>query len=490
MRSSTYNDILLWGVVVLLSLLTSCSSDDAPIDTPEQGDGKVNVTLSLSAVDPNRNATRASWTRATSIGTDDGNSEEWMHNYTIVIVDNNKVEKIITSGALSTASKEETISNVTLSAGTKTIYSFANINLSAIDNNIAEGSAMPDLSTKTFATNGNSATIPTTGIPMSNKQTVTISSTTTTVTLWTVRLYAKIEVQVKNSTSETMTLNSITLSDITDNAQSIYLLPNPLESGNTTAQGQKVNMPTSQETSDYKYSCGESEKSLSANMTAARSYTFYVNESNTPTNNGGLFMITLNLTTSDGAVEQKRYALITDDQDESKSNLWNYIARNDYRVIPITLNAYSVELAIKDFTAIGISSTVVVGTENMFLCTFYKPNTHFHIVPTVKYGDKSATYNANNSENNTWSFVSFTTTETETSGLYASSTANEDNDGSLNGGVPQWDASKAFLFGKTASTLTSGTEVNHKLTLKFKNNSGNATELTYKLKMKAGTLTN
>lgn len=485
MKSSTYNNILLLGVAVLLFLFTSCSSDDSPIDTPEQNDGKVNVTLCLSAVSPNTDATRASWTRATTIGTDNGNSSEWMHNYTIVIVDNsNNVEKIITR-ALTAASKEETINDVTLTAGTKTIYSFANINLSDIDNSIKEGSAMPDLSKKTFATNGNFTTIPEAGIPMSNKQTVTIAeSGEQTVTLWTVRLYAKIEVQVTNSSSEEMTLNSITLSDITEDGQSIYLLPNPLEEGSTTTTGQQVNMPDKQSIKDYTYTCGDNGDALS---TDKKIYTFYVNESKTPTNNGGLFMLTLNLTTNSGKIEEKRYALITDNDNHN----WNYIARNDYRIIPITLSAYSLSLSIKDFTAIGISTTVVEGTENMFKCTFYKGNTHFHIIPTVTYNGTALTYSsAETLSNSQWGAGSFTTTETETSGLYASSTAKTDNDGSLNGGVPVWDSSKGFLFGKTASSMTNGTTVNHTLTVKVKNNAGNTSELTYKLKMVAGSISN
>lgn len=485
MKSSTYDKILFLGMALLLFLFTACSSDDAPTDEPEPSNGKVNVTLCLSAVSPNTDATRASWTRATTIETAEGNSNEWMHNYTIVIVDNNsKVEKIITSGTLSTASKEETINDVELSAGAKTIYSFANLNLSDINSSIAEGSAMPDLSETTFTTKGNFSSIPTTGIPMSNKQSVTISSSTTEVTLWTVRLYAKIEVQVTNSTTEAMTLNSITLSDITEDGQSIYLLPNPLEDGSTTKTGQKVNMPTGQTIKDYTYTCGDSEKTLAASK--AQSYTFYVNESNTPTNNGGLFMITLNLTTNSGKIEEKRYALITDNDNQN----WNYIARNDYRVIPIKLSAYSLSLEIRDFTAIGISTTVVEGMENMFQCTFYKGNTHFHIIPTVTYNGTALTYSEETLGNSQWGFGSFTTTETATSGLYASSTAKSDNDGSLNGGVPVWDSSKGFFFGKTASSMTKDATVNHTLTVKVKNSAGNTSELTYKLKMVAGSISN
>lgn len=493
MKSSTYDKILFLGMALLLFLFTACSSDDAPTDEPEPSNGKVNVTLCLSAVSPNTDATRASWTRA-DYSDENATADEMMNTYLVLAVQNNEV-KYSWSGTANKLEEATVADKAEMVAGTYDFYSFANLTdaqykeIGVKDENGKIVTSLSNLgTTTTIKTEGNGTSVPTGGIPMSNKQSVTISNSTTQVNLWTVRLYAKIEVQVTNSTTEAMTLNSITLSDITDNGQSIYLLPNPLEDGTKTATGQKVNIPTNQTTTikDYTYTCGESEKTLAASMTQAKSYTFYVNESNTPTNNDKLFMITLNLTTNSGKIEEKRYALITDNDNQN----WNYIARNDYRVIPIKLSAYLLSLDIRDFTAIGISTTVVTGTENMFQCTFYKGNTHFHIIPTVTYNGTALTYSEETLGNSQWGFGSFTTTDTETDGLYASSTATTDNDGSLNGGVPVWDSSKGFLFGKTASSMTAGTTVNHTLTVKVKNNAGNTSELTYKLKMVAGSISN
>ena len=209
------------------------------------------------------------------------------------------------------------------------------------------------------------------GVPMSNAQTITVTAETTSIELIVIRMLAKIELQVFNDGNSDVTIKSFTLQEVTKNADNnLKLLPN-LTSGATGAN-----------TMDYKH--GDIQPNLSSTATTANltlytkakppgepaeglvvkddhttasnnpvTFTFYVNESATPTNSSGLFYLTLGIDMGGGTVEY-RHALInqkgsTSDDDDK----WDYIARNDYRKIPIVLTDWQFRVEPISFTPIA-----------------------------------------------------------------------------------------------------------------------------------------
>jgi len=198
------------------------------------------------------------------------------------------------------------------------------------------------------------------GIPMSNYQQLTIREGTS-VDLIVVRMLAKIEVQVFNNGDNDATIESISLTDITANGDdNLKLLPNYGTSPdypndmdfhhkdlqpNLSKYATKGNMTYKPTTG--KLVAHEGHKWTDETKEEPVTFTFYVNESVAPidntsatTGNGsGLFYLSLGIKTGAGEDVVYTHALI--DQQGSTSadnNAWHYIARNDYRVIPVILS--------------------------------------------------------------------------------------------------------------------------------------------------------
>jgi hypothetical protein len=137
---------------------------------------------------------------------------------------------------------------------------------------------------------------------------------------------------------------------------------------------------------DYTYEVPTAKQAVStatyASGTPAQKLTFYVNESATPTNPDGLFYLTLKL--ANGSTSELRYALINQNGKTTvDNNAWNYIARNDYRIIPIVIDDYKLELIPYDFPPIGVYPCSVKEIEDdLYEMTFHDYG-HFHLVPKV-----------------------------------------------------------------------------------------------------------
>lgn len=183
------------------------------------------------------------------------------------------------------------------------------------------------------------------GIPMSNVQSITITEETTAINLIVIRLMAKFELQVYNNGSSDVAIKSITLMDVTRNADdNLKLLPNLSLEGQgsmevTTHGDIQPNLGTAATTANLTLypTAAQGAVSATGHKTTDTSpnpvkFTFYVNESAMPTNASGLFYLTLGIKEGSEDV-QYRHALISN----TAANEWSYIARNDYRVIPIVL---------------------------------------------------------------------------------------------------------------------------------------------------------
>lgn len=185
------------------------------------------------------------------------------------------------------------------------------------------------------------------GIPMSNAQTITVTAETTSIELIVIRMLAKIELQLFNDGNSDVTIKSFTLQDVTKNMDNnLKLLPNLTAGGANTMDYKhgdiQPNLGTAATTADLTlYPKGPEAEVKKTEHTKASgnpvTFTFYVNESAAPTNASGLFYLTLGIDMGGGTVEY-RHALINQKGSTTIDNdKWDYIARNDYRKIPIVL---------------------------------------------------------------------------------------------------------------------------------------------------------
>lgn len=234
------------------------------------------------------------------------------------------------------------------------------------------------------------------GIPMSNVQTYTVPSGSATKDLIVVRMFAKLQFPIYNETDNPITLKSITISDVTLNPtgseKTLKLLPtltkhDTMEPTHKDLEADVATMPNAT-VGDYTYTVPDDQQRIAANKKyadgePATTLTFYINESKAPTNADGLYYLTVELDDHD-----YRYALISQEGKTPDDNdAWDYIARNDYRIIPIVLDDYKLEIIPYDFPEIGVypaSVHEVDATKHVYEMLFHDYG-HFHLLPVVTH---------------------------------------------------------------------------------------------------------
>ena len=204
-------------ILMVLAFMTACSTDSAdPIQGGSGGDNqgdKVTVHMALSTAP-------SSGTRTTELTWEDGMPAENMKSWVVAFVKDNKVVSFAENTNVSEANRikdEVTIKDLPKETATYQVYSFAN--LTAAELGIVKGKTV-DFDTKQWKMDGNDFDVNATdckGIPMSNKQEVTIdaSGNPNKKELWVVRMLAKVTLRFKNPSSTPLVINDITISDIT-----------------------------------------------------------------------------------------------------------------------------------------------------------------------------------------------------------------------------------------------------------------------------------
>ena len=366
-------------ILMVLAFMTACSTDSAdPIQGGSGGDNqgdKVTVHMTLSTAP-------SSGTRA-SLSWNDGVDAENMKTWVVAFVKDNKVVSFAENNNVSDGNRikdDVTITDLPKENATYQVYSFAN--LTAAELGISKG-AVVHFDNMKWKMNGNGFDVNATdckGIPMSNKQEVTVdaSGKTDKHDLWVVRMLAKVTLQFKNPSSTDLVINDITISDITKNSsengdkENIKLLPNHTDADNDQVTC-SPNLVGQAATDNYRYTLS-SPKTIKAGVTDYKpenEISFYVNES-AAGNTSKYFIINLN--TSAGV---KRYALFKD---------WTTIARNDHHILPISLDDYKLKFDVQSFSAIGLYPSIRDnGTTLSYTC--YYPEEEFHIQPKVVMGD-------------------------------------------------------------------------------------------------------
>lgn len=369
-------------LVMLLTAFAACSPDSDASDPGSTTNKTYTLHFNLSPVSGSSASSRAETYTAGSPNTwEDGSKEENMKSWTVVFVKSDgTVAKVVKQPSVAEGKDMEDDVTVTgLEAGTYSVYSFANISDAELGT-ITEGSRSPDFDSKSFAVNGNDMDI-TNGIPMSNKQEVTIGSDgqPNVKDLYVVRMLSKITLKFRNMTGEDITVNEVGISDITSNpaagTENIMLLPKTSVSSANVAQA--PNLVENAKRDDFTHAI-TSGLTVAKNTTDydtdnSRSVSFYVNESQAG-NTYPYFVVTL--VTNVGS---QRYFMYTD---------WNQIARNDHHVLKLALSDYKLRLKVEDFGSIGSAPSLKDDGKQLNL--IFHDLEEFHIVPSVtKYSDDS-----------------------------------------------------------------------------------------------------
>ena len=416
-------------VLTMLATFTACSPDGSSMSDNSDGGNKngytIHLKLSTSAAGSIGQA--APHSRTLTPEWEPGSDVENMKSWFVVLTQSDKVVQTIEKTQVDAQHAEEdevTLENV--APGTYQVYSFANIEKTQLGGTLTNGSDV-DFKNMEYKMNGNGFDA-TSGIPMSNEQTLTVNQdgTTDKTNLWVVRMLAKVTLQFRNPSPTDLIINDITISDITKNskdnadAYNIMLLPKHSDADNdqVTCSPNLVGQAT---TENYTY-----KLSPAVTIPAGTTYkeiSFYVNES-AAGNTSKYFIINLN--TSAGV---KRYALFQD---------WKTIARNDHHILPIKLDDYKLKFDVQSFTAIGLYPSITDnGTTLSYTC--YYPEEEFHIQPkVVKASDDTEVTGIDYSKVN-WELI-------QEEGM-ADATAAEDNAQKVFKVLPSWNTTTGYFDG-------------------------------------------
>ena len=437
----------LWGVI-------GCSNDELPdTEHPDASPQPITIRLDVAAL-PSLNAHNSrSWQYAT--GNVEG--ENIQRAFTLMFDDKFNIERILVLRADNKEQDKETAemvdeANPTVSngyfrttTGEKSFLTFVNIPRKEVEAAYAKKRgitgefhfaekqsfasdeariALSEMSIPICANDFNTkAPAKGNGIPMTGWHNAMLTYRThdhRTFTVYALRMLSKLQFDITNDLGQKVTINSIEVDRLTDDATETNGNVKPFP--HTATQSPKTfTVNNSEIESGHKASCS-----------------FYVNETDVPNNVFHQFTLKLNLTLADGTTQQVRYALVS-----NESNEWNYIARNDWRIIPIRLQDYKLELVPQDFPPIGVLPAAVKSENDVFTCIFHASG-DFHLKPQlVQYSTGKVVQTWKNREP-----------------LFETLTPND----ALYSEKPDWSALEGCIHGSFASNQT-GQSV-HTLTLK------------------------
>ncbi len=377
--------------------IVGCSFEEDHADCQGKGEGEkmqVELRLTASASSLTRSySTSDGVTRASWVDTNAAPEGEMMHNCFVVIVQNGKIQDIVVKNDF-TEEVEQTNLKAKAELGSATFYSFANITPEELG--ITTTTTPAEIENKYYKVEGNTTTLSAKGIPMSNKQTINITSKKQEVDLEVIRMMAKVELNFTNDTGYDLNIKSVKLTDITNNvANNVSLLPK-IEGGVVVP-----NINPAASASDYTVNIGGTSGTQLKNGGTLQT-TFYVNES--VAHNPKYFVLSID---TDKGTVTKRIAMTE----------WSKIARNDYLIIPVKLVDYRIELEPQVFTGIGVIPELKYDGDR--ITATFKSYGEFHL--------KLHVYKrSNNTELTNWTFKSIRTLEADPAGAEGTSIYDEE----------------------------------------------------------------
>lgn len=295
------------------------------------------------------------------------------------------------------------------------------------------------------------------GIPMSNVQTIDVSGETTTIDLIVVRMMAKIEVDVYNDGADDLTIEYIKLMDVTRNVdKNLKLLPNygtdpdyPDDMGahhmdiqpNLGSGATKANL-TLYPTSDNVVVASSHTKDSKNPV----KFIFYVNESTAPTNGSGLFYLVLGIKKGSAPVEYRHALINQKGKTTTDDDAWDYIARNDYRIIPVVLTDW--QFRIEPIAFVPIAGYPAVTLSSDALKATFSTGGFIALQPFVKKRTDTEWRDFSNPE------VKVQSVSWKTKG---DATENPYGDGKMIKTPFAYDSSTHYIIGELNNNLSSGT---------------------------------
>ena len=403
----------LLSILLLSIILAACSSD--PIADPATDGTPIKLSLRIATQSKNTQSkdtqskdaqskdAQSKASASPALGWNYEQGDELIEDWVVIMVNDadRTIEQVFTPATSpNNVETDNVATNLQTTASNKTFYSFANISLAQLEqgtgHTFAKGDTMPDIASATWHIDGNgfdpkakdATTGRTQGIPMTGicHMSLTNKDNETTKTLYVVRMLAKLQFNITNSTGADITLNTISIDRLSANpassgVQNVMLFPSATPTDANTQVVQQPRLNGTQPQQVY---------TLALNQTVANDAsigkTLYVNECTTPANPFGQFMLTVRLTMADGTTTQQRYSVVSNDNGN-----WHFIARNDWRIIPITLQNIKLDLIPLDFPAIGVLPCSVKETDGTFTCTFnaggeFRLTPKSHVLTMVRQG--------------------------------------------------------------------------------------------------------
>lgn len=329
-------------LVLAAALLAACSTEDTSDITTNGEKVEVNFTFSSRAL--------------SGAGTpqDPVEDVERFDHYWVVFTSTTSSDKIVKIVKKDCASTERDEFMVELGPGTYKVYGFANISDDYLEGlGIVEGQTMPDLSATLIAPYeryfgaGVTTLLPVdvftaetgthnTGIPMTSVNGVVVNVTnaiTVDKAIEVVRLFAKIEFNIKNDTEDDVTLLSQTVSNLTMNGAGGEAPVRLMYYDPSAGIDLSANAHTA--TLSHTYTGGQT---IAVGETLNKA--FYVLESRANAITGG-FQLGFNI---DG--QDMRYGL-------TDANVLTQLCRNDWLRIPISLSDWQMRLKVRTLAPIG-----------------------------------------------------------------------------------------------------------------------------------------
>ena len=331
--------------VLAIFCLMGCGSDGGAEMVPELPAAEcVSVKMQLG-VSESREATRAGYSDSLN------SSGEWMKNWFVVIASNHQIDTIITNHPYGSGEQERALDDcwVRLKPGKHVFYSFANILPSELGlQGKKKGDELPEdfdrykyhveIPNLAFADHwtdfgDESQPFFKNGIPMSNRQEIDIDSNTRSINLEVIRMVAKVQLSITNTSSHPITIRKVVLSDQTPNSmENLMLFPAADEVDNQgVAHVGKPNLCTQQK-QVVTYEGLNNGEGYTVSAHGGKQYIrFYVNESEA-TDENKYFVLQLHTDDGNGGELTRRYAMLN----------WREMCRNDFRLIPIQLDDYAI----------------------------------------------------------------------------------------------------------------------------------------------------
>lgn len=341
------------------SLLSGCagSGNDEEPGLPVMEEGEpTEVTITLSS-----RSMMSSGTRADGEPADPDDENEKIKDWFLVFVNRHGiVSKILTrSEALKGTAVEQESFKCIIPIGTYSIYAFANITPSelkaASQVEFSEGEVLTEENQSSIKkavwkdTNLNLWDIKNKAIPMTGYlANVRITNRIEEpFSIEVVRMLAKIDFLISNTTSKDIKVNSIGLDPVT--VTPVSLFPNGASDNGISYDflGNYAFTPelgAKYERLMYKPATAWNVKAKTLQENAVRSR-FYFKESLSKRDNGGLFTVWLDVTHADGDRSVLQYNVTSD--------IKKYINRNDWLVIPVELSRYAVHVEALFYPPIG-----------------------------------------------------------------------------------------------------------------------------------------